>query len=376
MEKPRVYLTTPVFIDIAKNPKLSQPVRDAIMKAWDDLQSVADVETSTERFPDVAEIKKQITNPRTRFVGCHLSHKIEAKWIENSSVVAVSTATMGYDHVGQVPGVIITHTPGVLNLAVGDYTVALIETALRNTNGLHEYVWSGNWKPGEKWDLDGNLSRSLENQVVGIIGLGEIGVELARRLQPWHVRLLYYDIVRREDIEAEYTNLEFRPEMKAIFEEADIISLHIPLNEHTKGIINKDLLSVMKDGALLVNTARGGILNTNDLLELLETGEKKINFATDVYETEPLPLDVLERFRAIKETCPDLRFVLMPHNASADANTRGTMAKMILEDLYWLVTSTGLDNLQSCRIIPPQKKPLFTENKISAYRISKYWKGQ
>ena len=375
MEKPRVYITTPVFTDIAENPKVSQDVRAAILQAWDDLLGVADVETSKERFPDAAEIKKQVTDPRTRFVGCHLSHKIEADWIAKSNMVAVCTATMGYDHVGQVPGVIITHTPGVLNLAVGDYTVALIETALRNTNGLHEYVWSGNWKPGEKWDLDGNLSQSLEKQVVGIIGLGEIGVEVARRLQPWHVKLLYYDIVRREDLEAEY-NMEFREDMKSVFEDANIISLHIPLNDHTKGIINKNLLSVMKDGALLVNTARGGILNTNDLLELLEAGEKKINFATDVYETEPLPLEVLERFRAIKENYPELRFVFMPHNASADANTRGTMAKMIFEDLYWLVTSRGPDDLQSCRIIPPQKKALFDENKVNAFRISKYWKGK
>lgn len=375
METPRVYITTPVFTDIAENPKISQSVRDAIMQAWNQLLNIADVETSKERFPNAAEIKKQITDPRTRFVGCHLSHKIEADWISKSNVIAVCTATMGYDHVGQVPGVIITHTPGVLNLAVGDYTVALIETALRNTNELHEYVWSGNWKPGEKWDLDSNLSQSLEKQVVGIIGLGEIGIEVARRLQPWHVKLLYYDIVRRDDLEAEY-NMEFREDMKSVFEDADIISLHIPFNDHTKGIINKELLSVMKDGALLVNTARGGILNTNDLLDLLEAGEKRINFATDVYETEPLPLDMLERFRSIKENFPELRFVFMPHNASADANTRGTMARMVIEDLYWLVTSRGPNDLQSCRIIPPQKKTLFTENKVNSFRISKYWKGK
>jgi glyoxylate reductase len=372
--KPRVYITTTVFGDIAKNQLLSKNVRDEIDKAWKDLKSVSDVVVFNGRFPEQAEIKKQLADPKTKFIGCHLSHKIDAESLAKSNVVAVCTATMGFDHVGQVPGIIITHTPGVLNLAVGDYTVALIETALRNTNGLHERVWSGDWtQKSLPWDLDGDISRALDGQVLGIVGLGEIGIELARRVQPWKVKILYYDIVRREDAEKQF-NMEFRPDMKNIFKEADIISLHIPLNKQTQGIVNKALLSEMKDGSLLVNTARGGILNTADLIELLDSGAKRINFATDVFEIEPIPLDVLEKFKAIKQKHPDLRFVFMPHNASADGNTRGTMAKMLLEDLYWLVISKKIDDLKKCRIVAVQKKALFDEGKVADYRISKYWK--
>jgi glyoxylate reductase len=366
--KPRVYITTTVFDDIAKNQLLSKDVRDEIDKAWKDLRSVADVAVFNGRFPEPGEIKKQIADPKTRFIGCHLSHKIDAESLAKSNVVAVCTATMGFDHVGQAQGVIITHTPGVLNLAVGDYTVALIETALRNTSGLHERVWSGEWsKNAQPWDLDGDVSRSLDGQVLGIVGLGEIGIELARRVQPWKVKILYYDIVRREDVEKQF-KMEFRPDMKSIFKEADIVSLHIPLNKQTQGIVNRSLLSEMKD------TARGGILNTADLIELLDSGAMKINFATDVFETEPIPLDVLERFKAIKRKHPDLRFVFMPHNASADGNTRGTMAKMLLEDLYWLITSKRIDDLKKCRIVAAQKKALFDEGKVADFRITKYWK--
>nr|MDO8109055.1 2-hydroxyacid dehydrogenase [Candidatus Sigynarchaeota archaeon] len=374
VEKPRVYFTTTVFTDIASNPKVSQKVREEILKAWNDLNRVAEVEVFKGRFPDASEIKKEITDPRTRFVGCHLSHKIDADWLARSNVVAVSTATMGFDHVGQAQGVIITHTPGVLNNAVGDYTVALIETTLRNTTGLHDRVWSGNWKAGEKWDLDGDLSRSLDNQVLGIVGLGEIGIELARRVQPWNVKILYYDIIRREELETQY-KMEFRPDMRSVFKEADIVSLHIPLNKQTQGIINKALFLEMKDGALLVNTARGGILNTADLLDVLDSGKKKINYATDVFETEPIPQETLDKFRSIKKKYPELRFVFMPHNASADANTRGTMAKMIFEDLYWLVTSKNIDDLKKCRIIPSQKQALIGEKNVDQFRIRKYWKG-
>ncbi|MEX2681769.1 MAG: 2-hydroxyacid dehydrogenase [Candidatus Sigynarchaeota archaeon] len=372
--KPRVYITTTVFGEIARNPLISATVRNQIDNAWADLRQVADVIVFNGRFPDSAEIKKQVEDPRTRFIGCHLSHKIDAEWLVNSNVVAVCTATMGFDHVGQAPGVLITHTPGVLNLAVGDYTIALIETALRNTNGLHERVWSGEWtKNALPWDLDGDISRSLDGQVLGIIGLGEIGLEVARRVQPWNVKILYYDIARREDAEKQF-KMGFRPDMKSIFKEADIVSLHIPLNKETKGIVNESLLSEMKDGSLLVNTARGGILNTADLIALLDSGKKKINFATDVYETEPIPLDILDKFKAIKRKYPELRFVFMPHNASADGNTRGTMAKMLLEDLYWLIKSKRIEDLKKCRIIAPQKRALFDEGKVNEFRISKYWK--
>ncbi|MBN2151473.1 MAG: hypothetical protein JW839_08510 [Candidatus Lokiarchaeota archaeon] len=372
-DKPRVFIASTVFGDIARNPLLSTAVRNRIDKAWSDLRQVADVHVFNGRFPEASEIKKQVQDPRTLFVGCHLSHKIDVEWLAGSNVIAVCTATMGFDHVGQAPGLIITHTPGVLNLAVGDYTVALIETALRNTNVLHDRVWSGEWsKTAMPWDLDGDISRSLDGQVLGIVGLGEIGIELARRVQPWKVRILYYDIVRREDAEKQF-KMEFCPDMKAVFKEADIVSLHIPLNKHTQGIIDKSLLAEMKDGSLLVNTARGGILNTADLIELLDSGAKKINFATDVYEAEPVHVDVLERFKQIKLKHPELRFVFMPHNASADGNTRGTMAKMLLEDLYWLITSKRLDDLKRCRIIAPQRKALFEDGKEKEYRISKYW---
>ncbi|MHA1717254.1 MAG: 2-hydroxyacid dehydrogenase, partial [Promethearchaeota archaeon] len=209
-------------------------------------------------------------------------------------------------------------------------------------------------------------------QCLGIIGLGEIGSELARRVQPWNVKILYNDIQRKEAMEKEL-GLEYRKDLKSIFKEADIVSLHIPLNEKTRGIIDKTLLAEMKPYSLLVNTARGGVINTNDLLELLESGDAKINCAFDVYETEPLDPKILKRFKEIQTRDPNLRFTFTPHNASADANTRVKMAIMLLEDLAWLAGSRNLDDIKPCRIIPPQKHEIFIENKIESYRIFKYW---
>ncbi|MFX0101621.1 MAG: NAD(P)-dependent oxidoreductase [Candidatus Hodarchaeota archaeon] len=372
MARPKVYFTTNVFEEINENIKVGQEIKEKIKNLWKELRNVADVEIHQGRFPSSQEIKEKILDPSIRFVGCHLSHKIEAEWLEKSNVIAVSTSTAGYDHVGKVPGIIITHTPSVLQNTVADYTMALILSNLRNIIALHDKVWSGSWKPGEKWDLDENLSRALDNQVVGIIGLGEIGAEVLRRLQPWNVKVLYHDITRVENLEKIF-NLEYRSDLRRIFKESDIVTLHMPLNPHTKGIINKTLLKEMKDYSLLVNTARGGVINTNDLLELLENGEVKINLAFDVHETEPLDLDILNRFKKVAQGNPELRFVFAPHNASADANTRGKMTIMLLEDITWLVKSTNIDDLKDCRIVKQQRKELQAEKGIKQYRIKKYW---
>ncbi|MHA1794205.1 MAG: 2-hydroxyacid dehydrogenase [Promethearchaeota archaeon] len=372
MVKPKVYFTSNVFKEISRNPKVAEPIRKKINDAWEKLNSVALVEIHDGRFPPDGEIKEKILDPGVRFVGCHLSHAIREEWLEKSNVIAVSTSTMGYDHVGRAPGVLITHTPGVLQNAVADYTAALILSNLRNIVDLHDFVWSGSWVPGKKWDLDQDLSRALDNQVIGLIGLGEIGSEVARRLKPWNVKILYNDLHRKEQLESEL-GLEFRSSLEDIFAEADIVSLHVPLNSKTRGLINGSLLSRMKDHSLLVNTARGGIINHGDLLDLLEQGDIKINLAFDVHDPEPLDLATLNRYKKIKEDQPELRFIFMPHNASADADTRGKMAIMLLEDITWLVTSRGITDIKRCRIIPSQKRDLFDQGLIDDYRIKKYW---
>ncbi|MHA1682304.1 MAG: 2-hydroxyacid dehydrogenase [Promethearchaeota archaeon] len=372
MSKPTVFLTSSVFREISLNPKVSGVVKEGIARAWDALEAVAIVDEFNGRFPDPDVIKRKVLDPAVRFVGCHLSHAIEEDWLRESNVVAVSTSTMGFDHVGKAPGVIITHTPRVLQNTVADYTVALILSNLRNIVGLHETVWGGSWKAGQKWDLDENLSTALDRQVVGLIGLGEIGSEVARRLKPWNVKILYFDVNRREGLESTL-GLEFVGDMKRVFAEADLVSLHLPLNDGTKGIIDASCLSAMKDNALLVNTARGGVINTPDLLSLLESG-KQINLAFDVHETEPLEAGTLMRFKTVAEENPGLRFVMAPHNASSDANTRGKMAIMLLEDLAWLAGSKKINDIRNCRIIKKQKEDIFDGGNVGRYRINNYWK--
>ncbi len=376
MVKLKVYLASPVFFEITKNWRISPSNKSKIESLWKELHEIAEVKVSEKRFPSDDEIKKAMVEWGANIVGCHLSHPISKEMQTNPNLYAVCTSTMGYNHIQLVDNVLYTHTPGVLHRTVADFTLSIILANLRNTVGLHNFVWNGHWKAGQKWDLDENLSMTMDNLTLGIVGLGEIGREIIKRIGPWGIKIVYYDIFRNENFEKQYPNLKYEPELKQIFSMCDIVSLHIPLNDKTKHSINKSLLKLMKPYSLLVNTARGGILKTDDLLDLLETGEAKINCSFDVYENEPLDEPTLLRFRKVAEKNPELRFVFIPHNASADADTRAEMDIMILSDLITLVKSKGPNDLKSLRLIPEQRYLQKEENfeKLKSFRIFNKWK--
>ena len=212
---------------------------------------------------------------------------------------------------------------------------------------------------------------------MGIIGLGEIGREVVRRLYPWGIKVIYYDINRNQDFEAKFPNLTFVERMEDVFKKADIISLHIPLNKSTNGIINEILLKKMKKNALLVNTARGAIINFPDLIRLLKSKEISINLAFDVFEPEPIPPDTLSEFKKIVIDRPELRFVFIPHSGSSDADTRAQMSIVLLTNLIQLSKSKNLEDILDLQLIPSQR--MFknfndsSQQELKSYRIWKWW---
>jgi len=199
--------------------------------------------------------------------------------------------------------------------------------------------------------------------------MGEIGSEVVKRLYPWGVKILYFDIRKRDDIEEKYPNIEYKESLEEIFKEADILSIHIPLNKHTEDIIDRDLLKLMKRKSLLINTSRGGVLNLGDLLQLLEEQEIQIDFSFDVFPQEPIDNNTLMRIKKIKENQPSLRIILMPHNASADADTRGKMDILFLEDIIRIIESSKMIDLQDANIIPEHRKILSDKK----WKIYDYW---
>ncbi len=374
MTKPKIYFTTPVFKEIVNHPMVSPKIKEKINELWENLEKVAEVKIAKQRFPSPDEMQQNIVEWGANIVGCHLSHQISAALQQNSALFAVSTSTAGFNHIDLQDGILYTHTPGVLDRTVADFTLALILSNLRNIVSLHNYLWSGSWKPGVKWDLDQNLAMSLDNLLLGIVGMGEIGRELVRRIAPWGISIQYYDITRDEALEEKYPNLKFIDSLETLVQTSDVVSLHLPLNEHTKHLFNKDLLLQMKENALLVNTARGGVIDTEALLSLLESGEIRLHLALDVHENEPLKPETLDRFKKIQAAHTDLSFILIPHNASADADTRGEMAIMILSDIYALATAESPKDLESLRLIPQQRElDLKDTEALTEYRIQSWW---
>jgi len=371
--KPKVYLTTNVFAEeeIGSNEKISPKIKNEIISLNKKLGDISILKNFEGRFPTVEQIKKEIENFNPDILGCHLSHPIDSEMLEESNVFAVLTSTAGYNHIQRTErdDILITHTPGILHETVADYTVSLIMANLRNIIDLHSYVWNDKWSPEDKWDLDQNLSSVINNKVLGIVGLGEIGTEVVKRLYPWGLKIIYYDKAQCRHAEEMYPELECKENLEDIFREADIISLHVLLDESTENLINRDLLKLMKKNALLVNTARGAIINFEDLLDLLEKKEIQINISFDVYPQEPIDMKILERFKKIKKEQPDIRLILTSHNASADANTRGKMVILFLKDLINIVESSNVEDLENINIIPEHKRVLSNKK----WRIFEYW---
>ncbi len=376
LPKRKVFLATTVFRDIAEHPKVSDANKTRIKDLYTKLTQVANVSQYQGRFPSDQEIEDAILIQGAEIIGCHLGHNFPKALLEKSHVIAVATSTAGYNHLGIVDkdDILISHTPGVLHRTVADFTISLILCTLRNLIALHNYLWAGRWTPEEKWDLDQNLSLTIDNLVVGIVGMGEIGVEVTRKIHPWGVKILYYDVTRKVDVEKQFPGLRFVPSMDDVFRQADIVSLHLPLFPATTHVIGEKFLRLMKPGALLVNTARGPIIDIEALLSLLETKKVSINLAFDVYEPEPITSAQLARFKKVLAIQPDLRFTFIPHNASADADTRGEMAIMELEDLIAFATATSVQDLEKVRLIPPHRKRV-DAGKMQTFRIIQWFKS-
>ncbi|MHA2391221.1 MAG: 2-hydroxyacid dehydrogenase [Promethearchaeota archaeon] len=372
-DKPKVYLTSNVFSEreIGSNELISETLRKNIRNLWQELEKISELKVFNGRFPTEEQILSDVKKFNPDLLGCHLSHQIPSNILENSKIFAIATSTAGFNHIQrtELDDILITHTPGVLHETVADYTIAIIMANLRNLIDLHNYVWNNLWTPEDKWDLDRSLSSLISDKILGIVGLGEIGKELVKKLSSWGIKILYYDLRQMKEFEKKYPILEYREKIEGVFKESDIVSIHVPLNKHTEKLVSRDLLKLMKKNALLVNTARGGVLDLETLLFMLENKEIQINLAFDVFPVEPLDIKTLERMKKIKEIQPAIRMILIPHNASADANTRGKMDSIFLQDIINIIKSSSIEDLSQVHIIPEHKKQI----RDKEWRIFNYW---
>lgn len=174
-------------------------------------------------------------------------------------------------------GIAVTITPGANSKSVADLTMGLILNAARNISGMDRAIRNNEWYRYTGCELN--------NKIIGIVGMGHIGGEVAKRAYAFGMKILAYDIYPRQDFIEKY-NVTY-VSLEKLFKQSDVITLHAPAIKTTENMINRDSLNLMKSTAILVNAARGELINEEDLYEALKN--KKIGFAAlDVYKNEPL----------------------------------------------------------------------------------------
>ncbi len=168
-------------------------------------------------------------------------------------------------------GIEVKNTPKATVISVAELTLGLMFSAARYIPFAHMSTKSG------KWEKKAFKGRELFGKIVGIVGLGNIGMEVAKRCESLGMEVIYYDIIDREAYR--------KVELHKLFEEADIITLHLPLTPETREMVKYDLLSKIKYGGILINTSRGEIINTRDLIKFLNE-RRDVMVALDVYEND------------------------------------------------------------------------------------------
>jgi len=229
----------------------------------------------------------------------------------------VSSVSVGVDHVDTqaltARGIALGHTPGVLVDATADTAFALLLSAARRVGEADRFVREGQWNAESAWSPGFFLGKDVAGAALGLVGLGPIGQAMAKRAAGFGMEVLAWNRSPKKVAGVTMVSLD------ELLERSDFVSLHIALNDETKGLLGAARLAQMKPGSVLVNTARGGIVDEEALASVLESGHLYAA-ALDVFENEP-----------IAPTSPLLahpRVVFTPHIGSATPQTRMAMVNL------------------------------------------------
>lgn len=274
-----------------------------------------------EERPPREEVLRQVAGKDALI--CLLTEKIDRELLDRAGpgLKVVANVAVGFDNI-DLPActersVIATNTPGVLDETTADFTWTLLMAVARRLIEADHLARSGAWT---RWNLDQLCGTDVWGKTLGIIGLGRIGRAVARRSKGFGMRVIYNSTRRapaevEQELGAEFVSRE------AVFERADYVSLHVPLNAATRGLVGPPELARMKKTAFLINTTRGPVVQEAALIDALERG-LIAGAALDVFEREPLIPDGLRRDNV----------VLAPHLGSASIETRTRMALIAAEN--------------------------------------------
>ncbi len=290
--------------------------QQAELQCWD-VEDAIPVELLTDWLSDADGVLTTLT--------CPLGPDILAN---AAQLKVISTVSVGVDHIdlnaAKKHGILVGHTPNVLTDSTADLALGLMLAVGRRIAEGDALIRAGAWSEG--WKPNFLLGTDLSGATVGLVGLGPIGQAVAKRLRGFGCRVLAWNRSQRTVEGVEFVDLG------TLFAASDIVSLHTALTAETQGMVGRSQLSQMKDGAILINTARGALVDEAALGDELRTG--RLRAGLDVYTEEPLP-----------NTSP-LRglpgCVVLPHVGSATQRTREAMFQLALANLMAGVTDAEL----------------------------------
>jgi glyoxylate reductase len=308
MSKQRVFITRPIF-----------------QEAIDRIGPDADIEIWPEEMPPPYEVlKEKVRHADGLF--CLLTDRIDATLMDSTTrLKVVSNMAVGYDNI-DVPAatkrhIVVGYTPGVLTETTADLAFTLMMAAARRVVEGHDYTKQGLWKT---WGPMTLLGHDIHHATLGIIGLGRIGTEVARRAMGFSMNVIYTDAHRCSEEQEKELGVKYAGSLKDLLSASDFVTVHVPLSPQTYHLISAAELALMKPAAVFINTSRGGIVDQKALYEALKS-RRIFAAGLDVAEVEPIPLD--DPLLTLDNV------IILPHIASASYSTRRKMASMAADNL-------------------------------------------
>jgi glyoxylate reductase len=267
---------------------------------------------------------------------CNVADTVDGAVLDASpDLRAVGTMSVGYDHIdlrgAADRGITVGHTPGVLAETTADLAWSLLMAGARRIVEADQQVHDGEW---DTWGPMVLLGRDVHDATLGVVGLGSIGTAFAKRAAGFDMDVCYAHTGRNESAEAELAEYGIDADycdLPELLDTADFLSLHVPLTPETEGLIGEDELRRMDDEAVLINTARGEVVETDALDRALGAGWIR-HAALDVTDPEPIPPE-----HPLLRHAPE-KLTVTPHIGSASTETRSKMAVMTAEGIL-----AGLD---------------------------------
>ncbi len=258
---------------------------------------------------------------------CLLTDKIDKEVIGNfKNCKIIANVAVGYNNIdvayAKEKRIIVTNTPDILTDATADLTMALLLAAARRFVEGEEMMRTGRFTG---WEPNMLLGIELKNKILGVIGAGRIGKALSYRAKAFGMKIIYADKGKKQSFEEEVCAKKVSLNM--LMKKSDFVSVHVPLNKETYHLLNKDNLKLLKRNAVLINSARGEIIDELELIKILKA--KRIFAAgLDVYENEPKINPGLLKLKNV---------VLLPHIGSATLETRSKMALLAAENVIMVL---------------------------------------